>query len=272
MIAMVLSLLLVMGAVLAVVSPAYAASSKTVYVLKTVKQNGYKMNTYSYDSKGRLKKGSLMYGSSECELTYNSKNRLTKFRRSFNEWCNFDYTYSSKGRVTKVNNYYTFTSDNKYAYDGLQSKLKYNSKGKVYKEIVTDGRKTYTNKFTYNSKGLLTKAVIKYPQRKGTYKYTYDGKKNVKKVVFTTGTDGSETQTYDNEYDSKGRLKKRTITFSSDAGDENTVTYTYSYKKMTVSSKYAKMIKAQQWLLLNEGLNSHINLNFSIPRNDYNAM
>lgn len=269
-IVMALSVLLVLGMVLTSVAPAYAASSQTVYVITSVKQNGTKMNTFSYDGYGRLKKASLMKGMQKCEFTYNSKNQLTKFRRSFNDWCNFDYTYNSKGQISKIKNYYTLTSNNKYAYDGLNSKLSYSNKGKVYKEVVKEGKKTYTNKYKYNSKGLLTKAVIKHPQRKGTYKYTYDKKKNVQKVALT-GTDWDETRIYTNKYNSSGRLTKQIIT-SVSGEDENKITYTYTYKKIKVSSKYAAMVKAQQWALINEGLNSPLNLNFSIPRNDYNGM
>ena len=168
-----LSILLVLGmifvSVVPAMAPAYAAGSKTVYVLTSVKQNGTKMYSYSYDTNGRLKSASLMRGAQKCKFTYNSKNRLTKYKRSFNEWCNFDYTYNSKGRISKVKNYYTYTSNNKYAYAGLQSKLYYNSKGKVYKEVVTEGKKSYTNKYSYNSKGLVSKAVIKYPLSFRTY-------------------------------------------------------------------------------------------------------
>lgn len=271
LIMMVLSVLLVTGMIMTSVAPVYAAGTKTVYVVTSIKQNGKKMNTFSYDKNGRLKKASLMRGMQKCEFTYNSKNRLAKYRRSFNEWCNFDYSYNSKGRISKVRNYYTYTSNGKYAYDGLISKYSYNSKGKVYKEVVKKGKKSYTNKFTYNSKGQLTKAVINYPQRKGTYKYSYDKKKNVCKVE-TEQDDWTGTDTYDNKYNSAGRLTKRVVTSVSGEDEESSITYTYTYKKMTVSSKYASVIKAQQWMLINEGLNSKVNLNFSIPRNDYSGM
>ena len=266
---MMITLLLITGMIMASVAPAYAASTKTIYVLTSVKQNGNKMNTFTYDSNGRLKKASLMYGAQKCKFQYNKKNQLTKYKRSFNEWCNFDYTYNSKGRLTKVRNYYTDTKNDEFAYDGLSSKYTYSS-GKITKEVVTNGNKKYTNKFKYNSKGLLSKATIKCPNRAGTYKYKYDKKKNVTSVEMTI-SGNKYTDTYTNKYNSAGRLTKRTVA-SNDGENVNTVTYTYTYKKLKVSSKYASLIKAQQWLLINEGLNDKLNLNFAIPRNDYNGM
>lgn len=273
LIAMALSLMLVTGMIMTAVAPVYAASTKTIYVVTAVKQNGEKMQTYTYDSKGRLKKASLNHGSTKCEFKYDSKGRLTKFRKAFNDWCNFDYKYDSKGRIKTVDNYYTSTSNGKRLYDGITSKFTYNSKGQVTKEVAKDGKKSYTNKYKYNGKGLLSQATIKYPTRKGTYKYTYDKKKNISNVRLD-GSDWKGNWIYENKYNSAGRLTKRVMTEVTDDGEEYSLTYTYTYKKMKVSSKYASAVKAQQWLLINEGLHgpTEVNINFAIPRNDYGGM
>lgn len=254
-------------AVVSAAAPAQAASKETVYVLTEIyygqkDENGLTF-TYKYNKNGLLKSYNLR-NAQKGEYKYNSKKQLVKFRRSLNEWCNFDYTYNKKGQLTKIKSYYTDMKTNKYAYDGFVSKLTYNKKGQVIK-------KTDTGKVALGEDGQLQKVTF-------TKTYKYNKKGQVKQTVFTNSANKAQKQTANYKYDKKGNLKSvsysdgykqemnlsynKNKTLKSISGGESVTSY-YSWKKMKVSKKLAAQVKAQQWSLINQ------DLNLVIPTNDY---
>ena len=250
---------------------AQAAKKKTVYVLTKTYTKGVKKPNieYKYNKTGLLKSYSRMGGMVRGQYKYDKKNRLTRYRRSLNEWTTFDYSYNKKNQITGINGYYTRIKDGKFAYDGLKTTYEYNGKGQIVKETTTgevydyEAEKTvdavYTIQYTYNGKGLLTQrkeTVQMTNTMTGTWKLTYDKKGNL-----TRYEDDNGVTTFANTYKS-GRLTKRVTTYY----DGTKVTETYQYKKMSVKKNLVSSVKAQQWSLLN------MNLNLAIPENSYNGM
>ena len=252
-------------------APAQAAAKETVYVLTEIRydaKTSIPVYVYKYYKNGLLKSYTLGKGASQGEYKYNKKQQLVKFRRSLNEWCNFDYTYNKKGQIIKIKNYYTNKNNNKFAYDGYVSKLTYDKKGRMIKQVDTgktavyseegepQGEKkgSYTTTYSYNKKGQMIRSLFTSTfdkKLKSTANYKYDSKGNLKSISYSDGYKQVRTITYD---------KAGNIT-SISGGDSVTVFYTW--KKMSVNKKLAAQIKAQQWSLTNQ------NLNFAIPTNDH---
>ena len=148
--------------------------------------------------------------------------RLVKMATKSNKNYNrisYTYRYDGKGRISGVSG--------KYMDEPIKYRFSYDSKGRLTKRVQklrssTGAWSTSTWKFAYNSKGNLVKTV--YSGSATTYRYAYDKRGLVKKV---TPSGGSTT--------------------------------TYSYKKISVPTKYAKQVRKQQTAFQGR------NLDFSLP-------
>lgn len=185
-------------------------------------------------------------------------------------------SYNKNGLISKTTQYgkttdkitYKGVKASSHKYEGSQNSfnVKYNYKnGKLVKS--SDSKNKGVGAFSSSKSGLLTKATLKYPDysrsyvydKKGRLKtsmykdsswelklaYLYDSKGYPKKMTFNECRVNSKSRyvhiyNYKNVY-KNGRLLKSTTMASGD-----TWGYTFKYKKIKVSSSYAKLIKKQQ--------------------------
>ena len=250
----VLTLAVVFAASIAAI-PAQAAKKEKVDVITYQKSEddflAYKLKYFANgDMAGLLKKMNHVNDGSYTKINYASFKKIKSF---VNENASSGYTTKSKytykkGRISKVTVGKTIM------------KLTYNAGGQVKKTKVIgtyydpvkhkDIKGSYTNKYSYNAKGLLVRANT----LDKLYTYKYDKKKNIKKITVKDKEDKSKTvYNIKNKY-KKDRLVKRTITHIDPyEGGKSSGTVTYKYKTINVPKKVVKIIKNQQYVLLNNG-------------------
>ena len=149
------------------------------------------------------------------------------------------------GRLVKM-----ATKSNKN-YNRISYKYQYDDKGRISGVSGTYMDEPVKYRFSYDNKGRMTKRVQKLRSSTGAWststdKFAYNSKGNLAKMIFS-----DSTVTYRYTYDKRGLVKK--VTSSSGS------TITYSYKKISVPTKYAKQVRKQQ-----TGFQSR-NLDYSLP-------
>jgi len=251
-IAVCVSVVLVcVGGLMSTPQNAYAKGKSTAWVVSKVVYTDYQSDagtetsTYTYTKKGLFKSKKLKGGEG-----------VDKYAETTT------YTYGAKGNMKSE----VSKSTGVYA-DSFKKVYKANKKGYVVKAIE-DGSTTHT--YTYNKKGRLVKHVLyescstfKYNAKgrvksektgnvdesdRTTFTYTYDKRGTVSKVVFDGGRSKMKN-VYKN-----GRLVKQSVYGVEDGSSILLETYSYKYKKVSVASSMAKMVKAQQKNLINRTL------------------
>ena len=221
---------------------AYAEGKTSVWVVSqsTTKQSDGKFTTkYTYNKNGLVAKtnSNSKYTDDSytvaTQYTYSSKNALKKEVSKFNGKANYTVTYTadSKGRVTKA--VYKYVEGGK-----VTEKYSYDSKGRLTKASYSGG----SSKYTYNAKGYVVSQKWKSPDDTIKFSYIYDAKGYLKTTKYNGEIDGKFKNTYKN-----GRLVKR-VFYSGDGTSSGKQTITY--KKISVPKSLAKMVKAQQRLLI----------------------
>lgn len=244
--------------------PVQAASKKTMYVVSSIKEKGvlrsFGKDSYTvkvtYTKKGLIKKINI-----PCKeglvytFTYNKKNRLTKFVEEIKNGdfkCVNTYTYTYKDGKLKTRTLKSTNGDTeKRTYD-------YKNGYRVLSNNITtwkENGKTETEK----SKETATykNGHVKTLNRVGIYSQTYsmDSRGNYTKYVLKAADGTIIKDGYlkaSMNYDKNNRITKRVVAYKNPMMDrEEKITQTVKYKKITVDKKYAAMIEAQQWQLLN---------------------
>lgn len=239
-VALVLTALLAIsfGVIAAIPQTAHASGNTKVLVLTKAKEKGElsdlieEAKTYKYNKKGLIKavKTSGSYWDSEPNsykyvktYSYDKKYRLKS--------CSEKDVSGGSSSPTKV----TYRLNKKgYVVKGSNAaKYTYNSKGRLIR--LNDNGSTM--KFSYNKKGRLTSYARGSDGEWGNaQKLKYDKKGRI------VSPSDAEKATY-----KSGRLK--TVALAYYPGEINSVK-TFTFKKITVPKKYAKMIKAQQAALI----------------------
>ena len=249
---LVLMFALVFAIPFAFTQQASAASSKTKYVVTSMKSTddvGKTQTTkYTYFKNGLLKTSSYSDGS-KAVFTRNKKGYQTKFKRYENgkldQTLTYKYKYNKKGLATKQS---VYDSDKKLI--GFYT-VTYYKNGKVKQEKYSQVGDKYELTFKYNKKGdcTLIKTVDKTLSSVDKYTYKYDKNGNpVKESSVTTWKDntgsGQSTTnvTHKYTYDKHKNIKKDVASYTYDYGNgeksTSKITRTYKYKKVKVASKY----------------------------------
>ncbi len=242
-----------------------AASKKvTLYVVSEIKienDSGTITYKYSYNEHG-LKAYKVHYNEREkyySKYTYSGK-KIKKISGNESNFKKYIFKYNKKGYpiFEKGIDVEGWVFDYTFSYD---------KKSRI-KKIKYHAANDYTNnnidwKYSYNKKNQVTKIkgnqtkVIDYKKAPVTYKsiisktYKYDKKGYISKIT-EKNANNIATTTYKNTYDKNGCVTKVIKKSNSGPGSENT-TYILSYKKITVSKTYEKLIKEQQNGLIPSG-------------------
>ena len=225
-----------LGMVAATPEAAHASGKTKVWVVTKdqLKEGGYTETiAFAYNKNGLLKNSKHTFDESVSTRNvykYDSKGRL---KSSINVWGSgpsdrdtTTYKRNSKGYVTK--------SIEKIGSQSYVMTFSYNSKGKLTKLNTPEG---YA-KYGYNKKGRLTSKSLEW----ATDKLKYDKKGRIKAVIRIGDDSTKEKATY-----TSGRVSKITV-YDADGAKQSVRTFTY--KKVSVPKKYAKMVKAQQAALI----------------------
>ena len=247
---------------------AYAAGSKTIYVIdgkyenKATKSN--LMHSYKYNKKGLLVKDvENISNKPTYKYKYNKKNQIVRITYKYGKkWGYVDtYAYNSSGQLKSCTSRGTGTSRSESYYETFVC----NKAGLPVKGIVKDKRAVTTFNYSYNKKGRVVSQYIHYVDPDAEqdftayFTYKYDKKGNLKS---TTAKDpdnltGRGADRYKNTY-KKGRLVKVVMKtkYPNASKWEKYQPTVYTYKKIKVSKKMIPQIKKQQWALLNNNLNA----------------
>lgn len=235
---------------------ANAASKKLIYVVSSTDFD-FQSEVFEKMSHGKVK--------------YNKKGLVTEFTAAKNK---IEIKYDKKNKVKQLN-------ITPYAVGEYKSTVKYTwKKGKLKKTVKTSKEETVTTKYSYKGKKIV-KAVDKIVPKDSTYPVgknvnTYKYKKNhISKVKSVTELATLSTLY---KFDKKGNIKKMYSSVDGkDAGiTTNKITYKkgkpvfvkseyvvkekekvfvtktkFKFKKIKVPKKYYKVIKEQQWKLIN---------------------
>lgn len=206
------------------------AGSKTMWVLTGVKDD-YGSTSFTYNAKGLLTKEKSKYQTST--YAYDKKNRLKSSTSKSNGFkaTKITYTLNKKGWVVK----------SKSAGSSTAIKYQYNKNGKFLK-MVLPYKTGKSQTITYDKKGNIAKMTSS--AAKVTFKY--DAKGNATKQTYSYSNKKNVT-TFKNTYDKNGLLVK---SVHKSSGYKTTETYTY--KQITVPKAAQKMVKSQQWTLLQQ--------------------
>ena len=248
-----LSAVLVLGIVIGSLSNGAiveAASYENVYVIVKIEQsepaiNRTSVKKISYNKNGFISKISLSQDAefgkySETQTWKYKNNKMKSIKLQFNSdgtkgTGTTKGTYDSKGRLTKI------------AYKGSDGfthifKYEYDKKGRIIKSTEILPENKFVSKFKYNSKG----QVIKTETDDGSiFKSSYNKKGDVIKYEIIN-PDATITYTYDRTYNKKGLLTGVTQTDIQNGQSSIASKATFTYKKIRVKKKLAKMIKKQQ--------------------------
>ena len=265
--AALLTLIMVMGVVIIPATDTWAAGKKTVYVItkmKSLDNDGQlcRQNNLSYNKNGLLTKNvDVGYKKNVYTISYDKKMRpkafVMKWGQSNNspDWIHkWEFSsYTKKGNP--ISGYeISDTQDSDYA--GLDYKkeitLEYDDRDNLYR-IADSG--LFGLKRTYKKDNL-----VRMDSSEGKYAtlLTYDKKNNLKTFseYEIEGSDWTQVYSFNisNKYNKKGRLSstKSKYSYNGKASSYGDRKNKYTYKKMTVPSKYVSRIKKQQKELLLE--------------------
>ena len=249
---------------------AYAAGSKTIYVIdgkyeiKATKDN--LLRSYKYNKKGLLV-GEVEhfnhYSKPNMKYKYNKKNRLVRIDYKNGKWKVVEtYAYTRGGKLKSR----TYKSTGAGSPFTLYDRYTCSKAGLPVKVIQTCKREVWTYQYSYNKKGRLVSKYSHYVDPDAEYNqeiteyytYKYDKKGNLRSYTAKSPDNHvGGTVYYKNSY-KKGRLVK-VVTKSKDIGTgkwETSPPELYTYKKNKVPKKMIHQIRKQQWAILNRNQNA----------------
>lgn len=245
---------------------ASASNKSSVYVVKSIKKSstasGKDANySFGYNSNGFFSK-QVIRNSRHTGNNYVSKytytykpwkfevGTVTKYGSNKQKAYTWTYAYQT---ANKVKDYYRRTPSGTYV-DKLQF-VKRDGSNRIIRALYTKWRSqssaggTLTLKYTYDRNGNLVKDTIVNSSGnvQKIRKFAYDSHGNVtKESDYNKNGKLTGTIRYANTYAKNGTLKKSVCTEKTKKGKTVKTTYTYSYKKLSVSSSYKKYVKQQQ--------------------------
>ena len=216
-----------------------ASKMTTMYVIDQKKVNGVG-EKYKYYKNGLIKKSSYKSGS-YTKIKYKKK-EVVKVVKGSSEKIYFIEKWKYKKKKLIKKEIAHFTEYTPKSGDITYEKYYYNKKGDLVERIITNNiTSDETLLYYYNKNGQLIEKVY----NGDVYKYQYDKKGNISSLDDSL----MGNHKYKLKY-KKGKLVKQIITNMPDTPN-NQVVYKFKYKKMRVKKSYVKLIKKQQWEIIN---------------------